>query len=358
MMNTVAWAGILACLSQGALFSGLNLAFFSISRLRLEAAADGDAAAQRVLGLRRNANFALATILWGNVAVNVLLTLLAGSVLAGVSAFLFSTVVITLVGEILPQAYFARHAHRLAGLLVPFLRFYQVVLYPLARPTGWLLDRLVGPEGVPWFREKELRAVLHHQASSGQTELDVLEATGAANFLALDDVPVGEEGEPLDPRSIIRVDIAEGRAALPDFRREPGDPFLKRLEASGRKWAVLVDGADDPRFVLNVHYFMRAALFGGPSLDPGMFCHRPLVVRDPRTPLGQILSRLTVHPENAADDVIDRDIVLVWSDHRRIITGSDLLGRLLRGIARRAPEQNTNAHRETREPTTDRRSDQ
>jgi metal transporter CNNM len=338
MIYVVTWVGILACLSQSALLSGLNLAFFSIGRLRLEAAASaGDAAAQRVLSLRRNANLVLATILWGNVAVNVLLTLLANSVLAGASAFLFSTVVITLLGEILPQSYFARHALRLASRLTPLLRFYQAVLYPLARPTGWLLDRFFGPEGIPWFREHELRAVLRHQASSGQTELDALEATGAANFLALDDVPVGEEGEVLDPRSVIRVHIIDDRPSFPEFRREPDDPFLRRLEASGKKWAVLVDDAGDPRFVLNIHYFLRDALFKKPGFDPGIFCHRPLVIRDPRTPLGSVLSRLTVHPQNPADDVIDRDIILVWSEQRRIITGSDLLGRLLRGIARRTP---------------------
>lgn len=336
VMRLITWAGMFACVSQCALFSGLNLAFFSISRLRLEATAGaGDAAAQRVLALRRNANFALATILWGNVAVNVLLTLLANSVLAGVSAFLFSTVVITLLGEILPQAYFGRHAFRVAEMLSPLLRFYEVVLFPLARPTAWLLDRLVGREGIPWFRERELRAVLHHQASSGQTEINVLEATGAVNFLALDDVPVGEEGELLDPRSVIRTEIVNGRPVFPEFQHTPADPFLGRLQAPGKKWAVLVDPTGEPRLVLNVHYFLRAVLFDDHGPDPGAFCHRPLVVRDARTPLGQVLSRLTVHPQDASDDVIDRDIILVWAEERRIITGSDLLGRLLRGIARR-----------------------
>ena len=33
------------------------------------------------------------------------------------------------------------------------------------------------------------------------------------------------------------------------------------------------------------------------------------------------------------DDVIENDLILVWSTRKRIITGSDLLGRLLRGIA-------------------------
>jgi metal transporter CNNM len=33
------------------------------------------------------------------------------------------------------------------------------------------------------------------------------------------------------------------------------------------------------------------------------------------------------------DDVIDNDLILVWGEEKRIITGSDILGRLLRGIS-------------------------
>ncbi|MDV7391858.1 DUF21 domain-containing protein, partial [Arthrospira platensis SPKY1] len=114
---------------------------FSLSRMRLAVAAEaGDLHARRVMALRRNANFTLTTILWGNVAINVLLTLLAESVLAGVAAFLFSTVVITVVAEIIPQAYFSRHALRVASALAPVLRFYQVLLWPVAWPSGRLLD--------------------------------------------------------------------------------------------------------------------------------------------------------------------------------------------------------------------------
>ena len=38
-MKWAEWIGIVICISQSGLFSGLNLAVFSISRLRLEAAA-------------------------------------------------------------------------------------------------------------------------------------------------------------------------------------------------------------------------------------------------------------------------------------------------------------------------------
>ncbi len=102
------------------MLSGLNLAFFSVSKLRLELeAGKNNKDALRVLHLRENSNFLLVTILWANVAVNVLLALLAGSVLAGFMAFLFSTILITIAGEIIPQAYFSRHAINLASLFSP-----------------------------------------------------------------------------------------------------------------------------------------------------------------------------------------------------------------------------------------------
>lgn len=52
--DVLIWTGIAFCLSQSALFSGLNLAIFSVSRLRLEVrAASGDRDAARVLALRK-----------------------------------------------------------------------------------------------------------------------------------------------------------------------------------------------------------------------------------------------------------------------------------------------------------------
>ena len=86
------WLGILFCLSQSAMFSGLNLAMFGVSRLRLEVeASTGNKDAKKILAMRRDSNFLLTTVLWGNVAINVLLTLLSDSVMTGISTFLFST---------------------------------------------------------------------------------------------------------------------------------------------------------------------------------------------------------------------------------------------------------------------------
>ena len=79
--------------------------------------------------------------------------------------------------------------------------------------------------------------------------------------------------------------------------------------------------------------FLRAAIFDYPEAHPEDYCHVPIVVKDNTRKLGEMLQLLEIQPESKDDDVIDRDIILLWSQKKQIITGADILGRLLRGIA-------------------------
>jgi metal transporter CNNM len=328
------WIGIALCVTQSAILSGLNLAIFSISKLRLEmSAADGNRDAARILVLRRDTNLTLSTVIWANVTINVLLTLLSGSVLAGVGAFLFSTCVITFFGEIIPQAYFSRHAVYMAARLRPLLEIYQVILFPVAKPTAMFLNWWLGPEGITLLREQDFRALITRHAGLTGADVGKLEAIGALNFLALDDVPVLEEGETVDPRSVITLPIARDRPVLPKFERSPNDAFLRQLDASGKKWVIIVDPLGQPVMVLDVHHFLRDALFEAGPVEMEAYWHRPIIVTDMHTRLGDVIGQMRVKPEHPEDDVIDHDLILVWGQQRRIITGADLLGRLLRGIA-------------------------
>ena len=330
----VTWLGIALCLSESAMFSGLNLAIFSVSRLRLEVeATGGNRAAVKVLVLRQDSNLTLTTILWGNVAVNVLLTLLSDSVLAGVSAFAFSTVAITFFGEIFPQAYFSRNALRMASALAPVLMAYRWLLFPVAKLTAVLLDWWLGPEGIVLFRERDFRALIARHGEAAGGDLGKVEGAGALNFLDLDDILVRDEGELVDPRSIITVPLHDRKPVLPAFERSPHDSFLQQLNASGKKWVIFTDPSGQPQLVLDAHHFLRDTLFDKASTGPEAYWHRPITVSDPGTRLGDVISRMQVRPEHPEDDVIDHDLILVWGKEKRIITGADLLGRLLRGIA-------------------------
>lgn len=327
------WIGIVLCLSQSAMLSGLNLAFFSVSKLRLELeVGKGNKDVLRVLHLREDSNFLLVTILWANVAFNVLLALLSGSVLTGVLAFLFSTVLITIVGEIIPQAYFSRHAIRIASLLSPLLRFYQLLFFPVAKPTALVLDKWLGKEAIPFFNENDLRELILLHTEAVETEIDKMEGKGALNFLALDDLPLAFEGEAIDPKSILQLEFDGDRPLFPSIEASIDDEFLKNIQLSAKKWTIILDQEKEPRMVLDSDKFLLDALFSKKRLNPYRHCHRPIILKDGQTPLGEVIPRLKVNPQHSDDDVIDEDIILLWGEEKKIITGSDILGRLLRGI--------------------------
>ena len=64
-----------------------------------------------------------------------------------------------------------------------------------------------------------------------------------------------------------------------------------------------------------------------------VYWHRPVIVSEVNTRMGDVMGRMKVKPIHPEDDVIDNDLILVWGKQKRIITGSDILGRLLRGIS-------------------------
>lgn len=335
--DILTWIGIVFLILQSGIFSGLNLAMFGLSALRLEAMTDtGNKKAAALFEMRKDSNFLLTTILWGNVATNVLLALLADSVMAGMYGFFFSTIVITICGEIIPQAYFSRHALQVASLLTPVFKLYQILLFPVAKPSAWLLDRWLGKESIDYLPEEQIMAILHRHVHAPESDVGHVEGLGAVNFLALDDLHVEDEGEPIDPNSILKLPMKDRQIIFPDYSPIPTDPFLQKIQSSEKRWVVLINQADKPVYTLDCASFLSAALFSSESVDPMEHCHRPLIVSKRNTKLSQILGKLESAP---GDDNIRQDVILLWSpNEKRIITGSDLLGYLMRGIVKQ-PEQ-------------------
>ena len=329
------WAAIFLCLSQSAMLSGLNLACFSVSRIQLEIeAAQNKEDAIKVLGLRKDTNFLLTTILWGNVGVNTLLALLSGSVLGGIAAFLFSTVFITVFAEIFPQAYFSRNALKVASLLSPVVRFYQFLLYPVAKPTAKILDLWLGPEGVHYVREEMLREYLLRSMGMSGSEIGAFEGKGAVNFLVLDSRRVGDEGSILAPRSIVQLTAVDGRLALP----APGTPgwnaFVAQVQASEKRWVVLTDPDGAPHLLLDGNRFLRTALSASEgNIDPRDYGVEPVVTTNPNDTLEGVLT----NGKLAESDAPERGVILLWGEQKRIITHSDVLKRLFEGVITPTP---------------------
>jgi len=337
-MEVIYWIGILICLSQSGMLSGLNLAFFNISKLKLELEEEkNNKKAMKILKLREDTNFLLVTILWANVSVNVILALLSGSVLGGIAAFLFSTVVITIVGEIIPQAYFSRNAIKIASSLTPLLKFYQILLYPIAKPIAAFLDHWLGKEAIAYYKEKDLRELIKLHMNENETEIQNMEGQGTLNFLRLDDLSIIKEGESIDPESIIQLEFRDNLPLFPDIESNVSNSFLKNVQKSNKKWVILVDQANQPQMVIDSDKFLISALFDYDNFSPLKHCHRPIIVTDETTSLKQVIPKLRVDPEHLQDDVVDKDIILVWNKEKKVITGSDILGPLLRGIVKNKP---------------------
>lgn len=334
--DTIIWIGIVVCITQSAIFSGLNLAFFSMSRLQLEVEAkQGNTSAEKILTMREDANFLLATILWGNVSINVLLTLLSDSVLAGVYSFAFSAVMITFLGEIMPQAYFSRNALKMASRFAPVIKFYQKVFYPVAKPTAIMLDGWLGREGITYFREEELKAIITAHAEANEAQVVHVEGVGALNFLEIDKITVSDEGETLDPNSILTLPCRLDLPIIPEPRTPEAEIFAQQVNHSGHKWVVLANEQGKPQLVMDADGYLRSLLLESTKTDAYSFCHRPVVIDNANCTLGVALQELKKAPdfEHHSTDVLNHDVILVWTEQsQRVITGADILGRLLRGI--------------------------
>lgn len=327
---------ILLCLFQSAIFSGLTIGLFGLSRLRLEVEAElKNSFAVKVLELRTDSNLLLATLLWGNVGVNVLLTLLTDSIMSGASAFIFSTFLIAFFGEIAPQAYFSRNTMKVGSHLVPLIKFYRYLLYPVAKPTAHLLDLWLGKEGVMYFKERAMRVMIEKHMLSSRSDIDRIEGLGALNFLSIDDLNIKNEGSVIHPDSMIHLPFKDGYPVFPHMERRSTDPLLHQIALSGKKWVIVVDEKEEPSVALDSDAFLRAAFNTEKVFHPLAYCHHPIIVRSSQERLGDVLKRLKVYPIDLEDDVVDEDLIIYWNiddPDRRIITGSDLLGRLLRGI--------------------------
>ena len=269
-------------------------------------------------------------------ASNVLITVLSDSILTGVGAFMFSTVGITLFGEIFPQAYLAKNALRSSIILVPIIRFYRFLFYPLAKPTALFLDWWLGTEKISYFREDEIKVLLRQHAQSKMTDLGNLETLGAINFLSIDDVRIKEEGELINSKSIIPLVVSkDGQPEFPHYEFDPEDPFLRNINTSQEKWVILTNPAGNPLLVLDADQFLRDVLYKEERKSIYAYCHRPIVVTDDQANLGEVMLKFRVSGSHKEDDVVDNDIILLWASEKRIITGADILGRLLRGIVER-----------------------
>jgi metal transporter CNNM len=108
----------------------------------------------------------------GNVAVNACTSILCSHIAGGVIGFLVSTAVITLLGEILPQAVCSRHALRIGSAVVPLVKLLILLMWPITAPLAWLLDKMLGDEIGTIHSRTELRELLQIHVKHGAIDIE------------------------------------------------------------------------------------------------------------------------------------------------------------------------------------------
>ena len=156
-----------------AIYSGLNVALLSLSLNDLKLKAKlGNRNAKKLIPYRKNSHLPLASILISNVAVISATSLVLRQHFNGWVAGSASTLLIVIFGEVLPQAYFSRHALRLTSKFIPLIRIVMVITYPISKPLELLLNRLLGDEASILPSRKELGFIITEQTNHEDSELD------------------------------------------------------------------------------------------------------------------------------------------------------------------------------------------
>lgn len=155
------------------MFSGLTLGLLSLDTQTLKRRADaGDTDAGSIYPFRKKGNQLLTTLLLGNVAVNTVLSIYLGSIASGVVAAITATTLIFLFGEIIPQAFFSRHALRYGARAIPFVRLVMIITWPVAYPIGRILDWLLGHEIPTIYSKHELMQIISEHEDSEHSPID------------------------------------------------------------------------------------------------------------------------------------------------------------------------------------------
>jgi len=183
--------GLLLTLS--ACFSGLSLGMMSLGPHDLKRKADlGDKRAKKIYPIRKKGNLLLVTLLLGNVAVNSTIAIFMGSIASGFLAGLVSTLLITIFGEIMPQAIFSRFALSIGSKVVWLVKIFIFVLYPLAAPLEFIINKALGEELPTIYSKHELREIIAEHSESPDSEIKEDESNIARGAFTFGDKKVRE----------------------------------------------------------------------------------------------------------------------------------------------------------------------
>jgi CBS domain containing-hemolysin-like protein len=223
------------------IFCGLTLGVMGMDTNSLEIIAEAGqepdrSFARELLPIRRLGHQSLSTLILGNMLGNVLISQLVADITpSGASAeyvsFVVATLVILIFAEVLPMSVCkGPHALEIACAGVPILRAFLVILYPIAKPLGLLLDLITPHDAGQIYDRNELRKLMrvHCETHGDRSGLDTTELKMLLGAMDFHEEIVGKIMTPIDKvfmledttvanRDLVDLLWREGKSRVPIF---------------------------------------------------------------------------------------------------------------------------------------------
>jgi metal transporter CNNM len=254
-------------LALSATFSGLTIGLLSLNIFELKRKSElNDASAKLVYPIRARGNELLVTLIIGNVLVNTGIAILmdglipGGTAASGLITVIFATALITMFGEILPQAFFKKHGLSIGARFAPYISFVMNFMRPVSRPLGRLIDKTVGLETPDIYSTDELMMILEEHEASKDSVIEADEMMIVKNALSFGDKLVGDV---MTPKSVVKAISADQVFTL---------GVLKDLQESGHSRFPVYEG--DISNVTGILYLRDLISKHGESLTAGQAADR------------------------------------------------------------------------------------
>lgn len=153
--------GILISVVFSAFFSGMEIAFVSSNRMRVEMDREKNGGAQKIITFfYKHANAFVSTMLVGNNIILVIYgilfaRLLNSTIFAGINPevqvplnTIISTLIVLFTGEFLPKSFFKRSPNKLLTFFAPLAFFFYIILWPISKLTTFISKSILRLLGV------------------------------------------------------------------------------------------------------------------------------------------------------------------------------------------------------------------